>query len=1250
MASTLRVVTFNVRGLWHPMKRKRVMTFLKKEKVEIALLQETHLSSGEHKKLKRDWVGQIYYSNFKHNKRGVAILIHKNLPFIYKSQQDDPEGRYILISGTIYGHQITILNVYAPNEDRPQFMIDMITLYTQFNSKLGFIGGDFNCCMDYNVDKSSSGLGNPKASRALKQMSAQTALTDVWRHLNPTQRDYTFYSARHGTYSRLDYFFLPQNVLSSVTSCNIGPILISDHSPVFLNLSIEQHRHQIKHWKFNSSLLSCSDACDNIKRWIQQYTEDNTNTPVSSAIIWDAAKAVIRGHLISYTTAKNRMRNKSVEELQRQLQDTERKHKQHPTNDNLKALNKVKMKINQIQTENIQKLLTFTRQRYYEHGNKPNRLLAYQLKKEQVERTIKGIRATNGKIIYDSDSIKENFLHFYKQLYSTQNPQELDIKTFLDKISLPTISNFDKECLNAPFTADEVLETIRSLPSGKSPGLDGYTTEFYKAFWPQLRPLFMPMLKDFYEKGELPPSMKRALITLIYKEGKDPLDCASYRPISLLPVDFKIISKLIARRLESLMPKLINPDQSGFTKGRYASDNIRRLINIIDHSTLSKQQVVILSLDAEKAFDRVEWPYLIQVLQKFNLGDNCIKWIKSLYNDPQAIIAINGTFTNNFSLTRGCRQGCPLSPFLFNLVIEPLAETIRTNKEISGIKIKRLDNRISLYADDILIYLTEPNKSIPPLLENLKRFGSVSGYKVNLQKTGAMMLNSEMTKELKELSPFEWVPTGFKYLGVNITPNLNDLFQINYMPLLDRIKEEMEHWNLLPLSLLGRISTIKMNILPRFMYLYQSLPSYVDKKFFQTLNKYLTKFIWKKASPRIALKTLTKPKEKGGLELPDFQQYYWSCQAKAMLGWQNTQDAPHWTYIERERCNPVMISSLPFINNVKMIHLISDKYVVYNILCAWQEAKKHCGLLTSISMNAPLTLNPDLPNTVGNSLLETWKSLGVVQFKQLFNHNILKEFSSLKAEFGLPKQDFFKYLQLRHLITKLEKQNQLAKEGSELEDIVLNLRPSKGAISKIYKCLSEYQDSCFNTLRTSWQKDLNMGISDQQWDIICKNTFLGMSCNKVTEQNYKFMHRVYITPQRLNRMFPNLSSKCSRCKTQVGTMLHMFWECKQLTGFWDLVHGLMVEQTKSPLDRSPIICLFGTDLDERQNSVRQRQLTIMSYIAKKCILLHWNQEKPPTFIMFKQILQDTLRLEYQTYSLKNRLDIFSDMWGNPANL
>lgn len=137
----------------------------------------------------------------------------------------------------------------------------------------------------------------------------------------------------------------------------------------------------------------------------------------------------------------------------------------------------------------------FTRQQYHEYGNKPSRPLAYQLKKECADNTIKCIRNAAGQLKYDIQSIKSSFLDFYTHLYTSENPIETDIHTFLEKLSLPSISDSDKERLNAPFTSDEVLQAIKSMPSGKTPGLDGYSVEFYKTFWPQIMPLFMPCLQ-----------------------------------------------------------------------------------------------------------------------------------------------------------------------------------------------------------------------------------------------------------------------------------------------------------------------------------------------------------------------------------------------------------------------------------------------------------------------------------------------------------------------------------------------------------------------------------------------------------------------------------------------------------------------------------------------------------------------------------------------------------------------------------
>lgn len=159
MQSSTRFMTWNVKGLGHVVKRKKILTFLKKEKVTVAMLQETHLSDSEHLKLNRDWVGQVYYSSCTVNprKRGTVILISKHLPFIFENEIRDPEGRFILVTGHLFGQHITILNVYAPNEDSPKFISKIILLFNEHCKGLGICAGDFNCVMDERLDKSSSG-------------------------------------------------------------------------------------------------------------------------------------------------------------------------------------------------------------------------------------------------------------------------------------------------------------------------------------------------------------------------------------------------------------------------------------------------------------------------------------------------------------------------------------------------------------------------------------------------------------------------------------------------------------------------------------------------------------------------------------------------------------------------------------------------------------------------------------------------------------------------------------------------------------------------------------------------------------------------------------------------------------------------------------------------------------------------------------------------------------------------------------
>lgn len=187
--------------------------------------------------------------------------------------------------------------------------------------------------------------------------------------------------------------------------------------------------------------------------------------------------------------------------------------------------------------------------------------------------------------------------------------------------------------------------------------------------------------------------------------------------------------------MEHLLPDLINLDQTGFIHHRQTTNNIRRVLHILGQIQNDKTQAIIGSLDAEKAFDSVRWAFLYKVLGKFGFQVRFIRVIQALYDRPSARIKVNGDLSETFILKRGCRQGCAISPLLFNLFIEVLGQSIRQNQNIKGIILSGVKHKVAMFADDVLVCLGEPERSFNELMSTLNDFGKLSGYKVNISKT-----------------------------------------------------------------------------------------------------------------------------------------------------------------------------------------------------------------------------------------------------------------------------------------------------------------------------------------------------------------------------------------------------------------------------------------------------------------------------------------------------------------------------------
>ncbi|KAI5086736.1 hypothetical protein C0J45_23912, partial [Silurus meridionalis] len=405
----------------------------------------------------------------------------------------------------------------------------------------------------------------------------------------------------------------------------------------------------------------------------------------------------------------------------------------------------------------------------------------------------------------------------------------------------------------------------------------------------------------------------------------------------------------------------------------------------------------------------------------------------------------------------------------------------------------------------------------------------------------------------RELLPFRFSPNGFRYLGINMTRSFSLLFEANFKVQLKEMRTDLDRWNSLPLTLAGRIHSVKMTILPKFLYLFQMLPVFLPKSFFSSIDQYISSFIWESKIPRVNKHTLQQPCDAGGLGLPSFIHYYWASNIQKILFWLHRPDTS-WCLIEAQTCHLSSLPALVYFSLPMKTSQFTTNPTVLSTLRIFNQFRNHYKFQTA-SILGPIYKNHLFPPSMLDSSFRCWETSGLRCIKDLYAEGLFSSFENLRRLYDLPHNHFFRYLQIRSFIkNKFPPFPDLA-PSSPLDNLTSSYLPftNEGLISILYSQILSLQTHNLDKIKSRWEADLAIELSEDFWGKALKTIHSSSSSVRLRLIQFKVLHRVHFTKARLARIFPGLDASCDRCSLSPANLLHMFWSCPLLENYWSLI-------------------------------------------------------------------------------------------------
>ncbi|WVZ91565.1 hypothetical protein U9M48_037717 [Paspalum notatum var. saurae] len=593
------------------------------------------------------------------------------------------------------------------------------------------------------------------------------------------------------------------------------------------------------------------------------------------------------------------------------------------------------------------------------------------------------------------------------------------------------VAHHDLSSLEAPFSLEELKETIFSMPSDKAPGPDGFTGIFFKECWDIIK---YDVLEAFHQlhnmNGRDFKFLNSANIVLIPKKP-DAMMIGDYRPISLIHSIAKIFSKLLANRLVPFLDSLISKSQSAFIRKRCIQDNFLYVQNIVRRLHKQRKPALFLKLDIQKAFDTVNWGYLLEVLQTMGFGPRWREWISILFGSATSRALLNGRQGTTIQHMRGVRQGDPLSPMLFILAIDPLQRILDLATRhgiLSPLPLTAAKLRTSLYADDAAIFINPFKEEFLAVKNILHAFGCASGLFTNFEKSSIHSIRCEGIDLDHVLQPFQGTRGTFpcRYLGLQL--HTRPLQKIHVQPLIEKISNRLAGWKGNLLNRAGRLTFVSsvLSSMPTYHLSVFPLAVWARKR----IDKIRRSFLWKgKAESNgghclVAWPLVSKPKALGGLGVLNLDKFSRALRLRWL--WKDWMGEDHpWKGLDVP-CNHVDRLLFSASTTVTIGNGTSAKFWHDSWLDGMAPRNLAPHLFELVSRKNK-SLQPDLPD----SIAWKWTPDGIFTVSSAYKAQFLGSYSHIKANFvwrarAEPKCKIFAWILLQD---KLLTANNLAARG-----------------------------------------------------------------------------------------------------------------------------------------------------------------------------------------------------------------------------